>query len=50
MTDRVRLHENCGLQCQLLFLLDIVCYIRQLLLHHTDGLKVGRVVERVAAQ
>ena len=49
-TDRVGLHQHGGLQSQLLLLLDVVAHVAQLLLHHPDRLKVGRVVEGVAPQ
>ena len=46
----VRLNENSGFQCQFLFLLNIVGHVAELLLHHSDGLKISRVVEGIATQ
>ena len=49
-TYHVGFHQDGGLQGQLLFLLDVVGSVAQLLLHHAHRLKVRRVVEGVASQ
>lgn len=46
----VALHQHGGLIRELLFLLDIVAHVAQLLLHDAHSLEVCRVVEGVAPQ
>lgn len=49
-TDRVGLHQYGGLQSKLLFLLDVVSHVAELLLHHAYRLEVCRMVEGVTSQ
>lgn len=42
--------KNGGLEGKPLLLLNIVRHIAQLLFHNSDGLKVGRVIERIASE
>lgn len=49
-TYRVLLNEDRGLESELLFLIDVITDVAQLLLHQTNRLEVGRVIEGVATQ
>lgn len=49
-TYRERLHQVGGLGGQPLLLFDVVRHVAELLLQHAHRLKVGGVVEGVAAQ
>lgn len=44
------LHQEGGFCSQLLLLFNVVSHIAELLLHHPHSLKVGRVIEGVAAE
>ena len=46
----VLFNKHCRLQCQLLFLFNIISNVAELLLHLTNCLKVSRVVESIATQ
>lgn len=46
----VRMDEDGGVQGQLLFLLDVVRHVAQLLFHHSHCLEIGSMVESVTPQ
>ena len=50
MADLVLLDEHSGLERELLLNIRVICDVAELFFHLTDGLKVGRVVECVAAE
>ena len=50
MADLVLLDEHSGLERKLLLNVRVICDVAELFFHLADGLKVGRVVECVAAE